>query len=483
MKSVKSSFYNVLVPVEEEREFLLYNIRSGGLEVLSDRDGQNLRRLMEDSEVEDLSGMESLTEYLYQGGYLVDKSVNERQDYLNHYLNEKASSTTSEVGTIGLTIGTTITCNMGCPYCFEFEKPNKTLKDDSVIDAVVTYIEDMIAKSPVKHWTELGITWYGGEPLINYKSIEKLTPKLKALCERHGIAYTAMIITNGLLLTENVWKKLKEHDVLTLQITIDGAEETHNLKRPLKTLHGENYKRILQNLAIMPPEVNVTIRINVDKNVAKGFLEFFNDLQAYGIWPQKYRQVKFNASWLRPYAEITDDVASDFYTNDEFFDVLFDFKMIQLEIFNAWAEQNNTRAGKLRWLLPSLQQDCAVWVSPYDVVVDPEGYLQKCWETVHDSQYHIRHITEGYNADIFKDYTAYNKVTLNEICENCNIMPVCERLSCSFEAIKKGKPDCTYWKTRLPDALKRQYLMLKHNPDIMGMPEQNVKKTTHANNK
>jgi uncharacterized protein len=485
MEWFKSNFYNVLVPVKEHNEWLLYNTLNGGLEVLNDADGSFFNDVIDNSIL--LSPGEinnsSFLSYLYDRQYITQIDEPERQQFVNTYKLKKARLYEKDVADIGLTIGTTITCNMGCPYCFEFEKPNKSLRKDEIMVGILNYIRDMVAKSPVKKWRRLFVVWYGGEPMINAGAIEQLTPKFLDFCKEFDIEYKAMIITNGILLTQRNWELLKTHEVTDLQVTIDGPEDTHNKKRPLKNASGENYKKILSNLSLMPEGVKVTIRINVDKEISRRWDEFFTDLSNYGIWPQKFRNVDFSPSWLRPYEEIKENAASEYLTNEEFFDELQSFRLKKLQLFNAWAEKTDAPKAKLNWTLPALQEDCATWTSPYNVVIDPEGYVQKCWETIHDSKNHIRHVEEGFRPEDFASYSSYNKTELNSICSSCQYLPVCDKLPCAFDALKHGKPDCTYWKTKLPSSLKDQYVFMKKNPSLMVTPNSTSKANTGHSNK
>ena len=245
---------------------------------------------------------------------------------------------------------------MGCPYCFEFEKPNKTLKSAQVIDQIVAYIQDMIDKSPVRRWTAMSVTWYGGEPLINSKAIQKLTPALLKICEKYNIAYSANIITNGLLLSKETWHLLHQNRVTLVQVTVDGPMVVHEKKRPLKTMNKEkNYWRILENLCLLPDGIKVNIRMNVDKLVAAGFEELLDDFQKIGLWPQRFESFQFTPAWLRSYEETKLlDEDSQYLTNEEFFDELQRFKKIQLRRFNRWAGRNGIKNAKLRWVMPQL---------------------------------------------------------------------------------------------------------------------------------
>ncbi len=475
MKTYKTSFYNVLSPVEEEQEYLLYNIVSGGLEVLPWEEGKFLTYLQPEDAFTfaDYPAQMNTLQYLLERGFLVDASLDEKKAYHDHYRKRQANLYDRESASINLTVGTTIICNMGCPYCFEFVKPNKSLKAEENFVGILTYLRDMIAKSPVQRWTSLNVTWYGGEPLINRKAIPRLTPMLLELCAEYNISYNASIITNGLMLTDENWRLLVDNQVSLAQVTLDGPQHIHDVSRPLKGKKpgAKNYELILENLSRMPEGVNAAIRLNVDRNVANHIDELFADFKTYGLWPQRYKSVSFAPAWMRTYEEANEADTSSRLTNDQFFDVMQGFKRKRLAIYNEWAAETNRPAAKLRWTLPELQEECATWVSPYSLVVDPEGNIHKCWETIHDSLEAISHVNQGFDLEKHRQFMAYDRCDLNPICYNCKFMPVCDKLSCSHQAIKDGKPPCTYWKNRTVDFLRDQYVQMLRDPDSIVMPQ------------
>jgi len=285
------SHYNVLIPVPEENEYLLYNTLSGGLEILEKEDGEILERLNDINGQQEMNKLEEdVRSYLYEKGYLTrfQNQQKEIEAFHKSYIQKRdAMRGPLETAGIGLTVTTTMNCNMGCPYCFEFEKPNKTLKSDENIQHILNYVKDMMSKAPVKKWDSFNLTWYGGEPLINKYAISELSPKLIQLCEEQNIDYKASIITNGILLTEEAWQILKANKVNRVQVTLDGPAITHDKYRPLKNSQGKNYYRILENLANVPDGITLVIRINVDREIANNFDTLFQDLENYNIWPQK----------------------------------------------------------------------------------------------------------------------------------------------------------------------------------------------------
>lgn len=481
MSYYKSSFYNVLVPVEEEYEYLLYNLITGGLEVLPWEEGKILEQIATDGPVDLYS---DTLQYLYEKGFLVDAHKDEKQLYHERYYDKRNLLYDRESANINLTIGTTILCNMGCAYCFEFVKPNKSLRSDKVFDDIIAYLEDMIQKSPVKKWNNLAVTWYGGEPLINSDALVKLTPLLLALCNKYGITYYAEIITNGILLTEKNWAILKEHQVSNIQVTIDGPQQKHDLSRPLKGKKGaKNYVQILENLTRVPDGLRVTVRINTDREVAEQIDTLFHDFEAYGLWPQRYNAINFAPAWLRTYEEANETDTSSRLSNDEFYDFLQAFRKKRVDLFNEWAVQNGTKKARLKWVLPELQDDCVTWVSPYSMVMDPEGNIHKCWETIHDDKLAASHVSQGFNLEAHRSYMEYDRCELNSICASCKYMPVCDKLSCSYDAARHGKPPCTYWKTKTVQSLKDQYMLMKHDPDAIALPKHLLAVNTGHSNK
>jgi len=237
--------YNILVPIWEKNEYLLYNTFTGGIEILSLSEGLLFSEIMSLDFFSDSTYVKHapFIERLLEKGYLdVDT-----EDFITEaeqiYLDKKRAQTNA---TIFLTIGTTIQCNMGCSYCFEFVKPNNTLKDDNVIAQIGKYIEEIIASSPTTNWQALAVTWYGGEPLMNMKGIKKLGVILYEIAVDHGMRYEADLITNGIYLTPENVSVLQDLHISKAQVTLDGAREVHDRNRPLKSKNQKNYFKIVE---------------------------------------------------------------------------------------------------------------------------------------------------------------------------------------------------------------------------------------------
>jgi uncharacterized protein len=471
MKLCQSSPYNLLIPVEERKEFLLCNTLTGGIEVLPREEGTLIAELMTVREFDgetDFKGGAPLLEHWIEKEYIIPAETNLRRQLEDHI-----TATQYKQGqTIHLTIGTTITCNMGCAYCFEFVKPNHTLKDEKVKQQIITHVEEIIQKMDGEI-RAIQVMWYGGEPLINMRAISDVSKGLIDLCTKYSLDYKASVVTNGIYLTEENVRTLVDCRVDTAQVTLDGAQRTHDIKRPLKQKDGENYPRIMRNLAALPPGLRVTIRINVDREVRDTIEDLLDDMTAYGIWPQRHRQFAFDVNWMRTYEEehISDDERNKRMYNDEFYDFKQNFRLRLIDRFNLWAKANDHKMAKLKWDLPEYQSTCGTWASPLALVIDPKGNIHKCWETIHDEGYSPATIFDEFKKDRFTYYNSFNRYAHSPVCANCRFLPSCDTINCAFEALKYAVPRCTQWKYNGDKYIRDQYLRMMDEPDTIGRPE------------
>lgn len=429
----KSSFYNIIIPVPETKEVLVYNTFHGGVIVLNDTEKKVVSRLKSTEEFELSTDEEalSLLKKLVEKEYFVEGSVCELEEYKKKKRERAEAMFNRTEASIGLTIGASSRCNMACSYCFEFDKPNCDW-NDSLIDQLEKYVESIFAKSPqIKKWDELGVVWYGGEPLLGLSAIQKLTPLLLVWAEKYGMQYHAKMVTNGILLTSDTWKILTECKVELLQVTIDGVKEIHNRHRPLRNAEGQNYERILENLSHMPEGMLLLIRVNTDYEVVERFDEFLDDLEAYGIWPQRYKDVRIMPEWLRTYEQAAEKDTSRRINRNSWELVRMDLSYRMVRKFNRWAEKHNKKKAKFIFKFPRPRFDeCICLISPYVITVGADGYTYKCWEYIHEKDYRVQSLSETYQMDKYGEYLKFNKENRCSRAARCKFFPICEATTC-----------------------------------------------------
>jgi uncharacterized protein len=91
-----------------------------------------------------------------------------------------------------------------------------------------------------------------------------------AACQARGVALSLGIITNGLLLTEEVVDRLLPYGLGYVKVTLDGDRETHNRMRPLRGGQG-TFDRIIANVRKVAGKVRVAIGGNFDASSAESY--------------------------------------------------------------------------------------------------------------------------------------------------------------------------------------------------------------------
>lgn len=457
----KSSFYNLIIPVPETNEMLIYNTFHGGVIVLNSSEERVVSYLkgLEKFKLSENTSEYSLLMMLVEKEYIVESTVDEIKEYKKRKREKLEAMYARTEASIGLTIGASSLCNMACPYCYELKKPDFEW-DDTSMNNLEKYLESMIAQSTqIKKWNELGVVWYGGEPLLGLSTIKKCTPKLISLAKKNSMTYYARIITNGILLTQDVWNVLEENQVNRLQITIDGIKEIHNKHRPLRNLNEKNYERILENLGHIPEGMKVMIRVNTDYEIVDRFDEFLDDLEAYRIWPQKHKQVRIMPCLLRTYEQVTENNLSRRISKNKWELVRMELSYRILKRFNRWADQNNKKRAKFIFKFPRPRFDeCISLISPYVLTIGADGYTYKCWEYIHVEESRVQALGEKYQMNKYADYLKFSKEKRCPRSSRCKFFPICEATTC---LARNEKADCLWEEGDFLQELKNKYLQYR----------------------
>lgn len=253
-----SSFLYLFKNSEDKNEYLAYNGITNSFMKLN----ESLFELLSDA-TRDNTLLKQLDTNTYS---ILEKSkVICTQNEINDAINQKKflrQLDTFQHNHLNLTIAPTSACNFSCPYCFEKGIKYHTMSND-VVKALIDFIE---AKSKFTN-NSVSITWYGGEPLLAVKKIDKIIQELDF--RNIKILYNG-IITNGYYLNSENQKILKKHNIKFIQITLDGANaETHNKRRFNKDGSG-SWDEIISNIDVLINDKefeldNLSIRCNIDE--------------------------------------------------------------------------------------------------------------------------------------------------------------------------------------------------------------------------
>lgn len=264
-KNYKQSIYNYWYKSTDGKVNLLYNTYTGALAFVQNCDLSDVSNLLENPNNLTLrTNRDDLFSKMFECGFVVEDNVNEIE-----FVKFRAFRGAFERRNLSITMLPTRACNFRCIYCFESEiNETITIQD---CNNVLKFINSEIQRVKPEG---ISISWYGGEPLLAYDRIKQLSSELINIASANKIRYEANIVTNGYLLTEEIARELINSNVKLIQITLDGPEEVHNRRRPLKN-RKPTFGRIKEAIIIAKKYFDhVDIRLNIDRDNANAVLEF-----------------------------------------------------------------------------------------------------------------------------------------------------------------------------------------------------------------
>ena len=307
---------------------------------------------------------------------------------------------------VGLTICPTMGCNFDCPYCFEDHGRGKMSAE--VQDDVIELAKRMMDASGSN---DLNITWFGGEPLLAPDIIESLSKRLIALTEERGGKYSATIITNGYLLTQENADMLEAAKVSNAQVTIDGMGAAHDATRYLRG-GGPTFDRIVSNLRNNKLSFSVSIR----HNVHEGNRSEVEPLEAF---VKELAKESGNKLFYYP-APVSGSAVAD--NRGKQVGLLCGSDASELSIKQ---EAGRFQVGRGHY--------CGAH-SIWSVGVDDRGNLQKCWEAVDKPAISFGTAHDWDPADPFGSASNADNLTMylntacpvpDDECRECVWLPMC----------------------------------------------------------
>lgn len=191
---------------------------------------------------EKIQKAESCIKSMQEEGFLSNKRVKTIKHPLDKYLDGLL-----EFRMENLILQVTQACNLRCNYCtYSGKYINRThstlhMPEETAKKA----IDYFIAHS--RETPKPAFSFYGGEPFLNFTLIKKA---LKYIDKRiRGKEYSIHITTNGTIMNEEIVRFLVEKQV-SLLISLDGPEETHNRNRCFGSGRG-SFKEVIQSIEMI----------------------------------------------------------------------------------------------------------------------------------------------------------------------------------------------------------------------------------------
>ena len=291
------------------------------------------------------------------------------------------------------TILPTTRCNARCFYCYEQGIPQKNMSRETA-EAVAAYIIRMSKGRPV----HLG--WFGGEPTLGAEMISLICCKLR----EKGAAYTSGIISNGLLLDEQMIRRAKEEwNVKNVQITLDGTAQVYQQVKNYKGNPKAPFHTVLSHIAVMlEAELHVSVRINLGLHNLEDVQHLITQLA------QKFPGKRHLGIYVHK--------IDNYYPEED---------RLQLLEWTAALNRKLVELGLQKTpSLPAFRGHSCMADRADSVVINPDGKLGKC------EHYVVEKLHGAIDSDVcdVELCKAWRKKATFEQCRCCPLYPSCLQL-------------------------------------------------------
>ncbi len=417
---LKISKYTIIIPLKKLDKYILVHGYTGAIDIISKDIYINIFK-------KDINLLSKIsTEYLIKRGHLTKKDVEEegeRVKMMSQILSKHQAKK------MNFTFIVTYDCNFRCPYCYEGQISGggifwtKEIITDIQVKQAFKIIDNEYKKSGIHT-----LTLFWGEPLL------KENINIVSMIVKEGIKRNHKIsaITNGYDL-DKYESLIGPGKISNLQITLDGGEESHNNKRIHKD-DKSTFSKIMGNISLaLTKKVNVSLRINIDRNNINDLSELAEIFFENG-WTTNN---KFNC-YIAPIRECDNNLDNSnscfkdnkTYSTNELYKQISSLRMSdnKYKVFNPPRVENKTgikNAILNKHSIPFKGDYCGA--TNNNIIFDPRGDIYTCLEFVGRQNmkvgsYNIETSIENFT---FKNKYGKRKIFNMEKCKDCKYALFC----------------------------------------------------------
>ena len=378
---------------KSNNNWVIYNTFSGSIILIDDESKKKFDNL-EDNNIKNNS---KFIDDLIKQGILIDNEHDEKKlidaSRARRTFGEKAAY---------LRILTTTACNARCSYCYEKGFKTETM-DENTTEAVIKYILRL------PKMEKFYIHWFGGEPLLNTKVIDKVMSAVYDKLKLNGTQVYVYFTSNGSMLDREMCHKAKDlWHASYFQITIDDIGKKYdNIKKYINKKY--NYDKVIQNIKyLLKEKIKVILRIN--------------------YYPDEVKKVK----------NIIDVLSEDFMDACKNGLLIFDpapiFDSNSVSCSNCEKVYNMSDPAKYLIEKGFLREEDAINLKfkggqcyachQGSFTVAPNGDLYKCTVTMRDKGAVVGNIFNGVDRNNY--YFKWVNPNLPEKCNKCVFLPLCQ---------------------------------------------------------
>lgn len=430
--SLKPSFYNHLATLENGKT-ILFNFFTESLFEVQNEEIDQVNYILENCNVDMEGDAEVLKQKLINNYYLIPEETDELQLIRIRNLSKRYDSLSYD-----LVVMPTLDCNFSCKYCYETHKD--VYMSPEVKRGVINW-----ASKISKVARRLSISWFGGEPMLDFALIEEINSNIKKICTDNKCFFMSDITTNGSLFTDEILSKIDGLNIFNFQITIDGPPEFHNTYRPFND-GTESFDLVFNNVfrVLNHTRAKVALRINIDMDNYQEIPRFLDMI------PKEYRTPRLMIVFKDIFSDPAGNLGIEEKVNAK---RIKSFDYIKDLYFYAMEQGFNVFLPALR-----IQDHHCESGSKNHFIIHPTGDLYKCtvaYET-------------GNRAGLLKEDGTIQIDSLETMkwlsyipgddqrCAECKFLPRCQG-GCRYNRIM-GKNPCLLESSDLDEVIHQYYL-------------------------
>jgi uncharacterized protein len=426
---MRSSSYNILVKVDKQNEvYAILNSYTRAFDIINNDVHTFLKGKGNSGSIS-----RNTLDKLVKRGYLTPLSKLEEVKLAKNLLDKTHSE--SQFKSYNFHFIISYDCNLRCVYCYEDDllNSNTCLSKETITYQNIDKAFEVIKAMHEEERSSKVISLYGGEPFLaeNYDVLLHITKRAKE------INHTFKVTSNGYDL-DKYFDFLKDNKIFSFQITIDGVEDIHNLKKP-HYKNNDSFNKISRNVDyLLKLGAPVRLRINIDSQTIGRINELMNYFETCG-W---YNYSNFSAYWALLRAEVASKDLQQRAKTCETCNSNQKNSFNQLSLLKHYYEEKDK--GKIDKAIKC--QDFGIYETlktmilgnvdfPYrssfcgsqngNIIFDPFGDLYSCWDVVGQHKHKI-----GQYIPDFQIYPEaydkwFNKKVGDYNCVKCKYSPFC----------------------------------------------------------
>uniref|UniRef100_A0A7C4YDI8 Radical SAM protein n=1 Tax=candidate division WOR-3 bacterium TaxID=2052148 RepID=A0A7C4YDI8_UNCW3 len=349
----------------------------------------------------------------------INKYILNMMETIKKNLKNIISSTPSKDVISRLNINVAHACNFACKYCYA----GHGLYDSPIEEVMSSEIAQITAEFFLRNFEKIkGVVFFGGEPLLNIKAIEKICETFDKYVKENPPEFA--VLTNGSIFNNDIANVLSKYHI-AVNISIDGPQEIHDNLRTYKNGKG-TFQEIVKNIERFK-ELNITIwyeasytplhkKMNINKHQLKNFIE--NELGIKnGTITDVFLPLK-SINNMKNYCFTMDEILGDF---DSF------YKLIDISLSDILEGKSfNNNIGRLAsYFIKKIPSYYICPAALQTFTVTPKGDIYPCQFFIED-KFKLGNVYNGINEGKRENFINKLDKRLKKECKDCWVKFFCE---------------------------------------------------------